>query len=161
MDKLRALLFTGETYGITNRLFLMHGHATKTISGNAIIFTTDASQFGGGYAHQPTAAVNNEWEHEFIQLRKGTYYLKALYLTATVGGQVTLKLKKDQQSDITIVTGLETYSSATAYNQTQTWEIIVPVSGVWRLHGIVPTKNASSSNFFFRATFFEFIRRAD
>lgn len=122
------------------RWFLWHP-AAIVVTGNALVYTVSATQWGNGYAEQSTPAINDEFSQSFY-LAAGTYNFYALGVTFTDCGITTWSI------DGGSIGTMDWYSTPAAFNALKSiTSITIATSGYHKLTGKAATKNASSTNY--------------
>jgi len=131
--------------GQMSRVYLSQVFATRDV-GNNFAYIGNSVQLGG-YAQQNPAAVNDQWRHEGLQLRPGTWQCKLWYVKTSANGQLYLRLN-DGTDTIQIFGALETYQAgATVFNQMALSNFDIDAESTWDLIGQAISKNASSTGF--------------
>lgn len=135
------------------RCDFFHRNAIVT-AGNALTTSHDANQDLANQSFQNTPALNDAWTHSFWA-EAGTYTLRVIGITNSSHG--ISEIFVDGESNGT----MDWYSAGLTYNVARTLTITVRTTGYHVLRGLMGTKNASSSNYFFIATLFSIYPSAD
>jgi hypothetical protein len=141
VDTLVELLGTPMPITYPDRVLLLPP-AAKIVTGNAMTFSTVAANPFGGVWFQNTAAINDEFEFQFM-LNGGSYHMLTHGRTANNHGRVDWKMDGSSFSTLD-----DFYSASTVENVERSTAVTIVGDGLHTLNAKVASKFASSSNYF-------------
>jgi hypothetical protein len=131
------------------------------LTGNAITSSLDGSQIFFTYAVQNPSANLDSFTHPFV-LQAGSYTLMIRGITKNDQGLLDLYFKHVSDPSYTaLVAGQDWYSAVLTQNVTKSVSLTVVKPGLHILKGVVNGKNAASSAYVMRLTYFRIRGTAD
>jgi len=122
-------------------------------TGNAIAKITDGNQYEAAYMIQNTAAINDEFYHEFY-IAAGTYQFYVHGVKSSASGIITWYLDSTGGSSIA---SSDQYAAVLDYDAFDTFSsIVIATAGYHKLIGKVASKNASAVDYYAALNFYGF-----